>query len=307
MVKIYCGDKDITEIVTTINWSGDEQQASRKLDFGIAVSANDYYLPKIKINLGDHIIVIENEKEIFRGFVFFKEKSINSNEMKITAYDGLIYLLKSKGTYNFKNMTPQAITKKVCSDFKISIGKTVSGSSLNHIFDKENIYKIIEKVYQVETNKTGKAYLIKMNEGKLNVTEKGEKLVKFILDAKTTIINSSYSESMENSINKVKIFSEEGKELGEVCLENIPGIMQEIYVKEKGKDAKTQANELLKPIEKTSSIEAIGDIECVVGNSVVIKESYTGLKGFFYITSDEHNFSNNQHTMNLNLRFQRME
>lgn len=306
MVRVYCGGKDITEIVTSSRWSGDDKQASRMFEFGIAVSLNDYYLPKVTIKMGDMVVVEKDDEEIFQGYVFSKEKSINGSEMTVSCYDGLIYLLKSKGTYNFKNMTPNAITSRVCGDFGIPIGSLAGGSPLNHIFDREVIYNIITTAYQNETNRSGKMYLPRMDKGKLNVIEKGNKITKFVLDAKTTIINSTYGESMENAINKVKIFSEEGKELGEVNLPGIPGILQDIYVKEKGKDANSQAKELLKGIERTASIEAVGDIECIAGNSVVIKEPYTGLSGIFYIDTDEHSFSNGQHTMTLGLSFKEM-
>lgn len=307
MITVYCNGEEVTELMTSTNWSGDQNQAARKVDIGIAASPTDYYLPKIVINMGDLIVVKEDGKEIFQGYVFFRDKSISGDEMNITAYDGLIYLVKSKETYNFKSMTPDAITTKVCSDFGVPIGKLESGSPLNHIFDKVALCEIITTAYQNETNKTGKTYLPRMDKGKLDVIEKGSKLTKFVLDTKTTLIDATYSENMENAVNKVKIYSEEGKELGEVSLPGIPGTLQDIYVKEKGKDAKTQAKELLKPIEKTASIKAVGDTECIAGNSVMIEEPYTGLSGVFYIDTDSHDFSNGQHTMSLGLSFKGME
>jgi hypothetical protein len=306
-MKLYCSGKDITEIVTSVTWSGGYKQAARILEFGIAVSPNDYYLPKITIKMGDMVGLVDDEgKELFQGYVFFKEKSINSNEMTVTAYDGLIYLLKSKGTYNFKNMTPQAITQKVCSDFGIPIGNLASGSPLNRIFDAETIYTIIMTTYTIESNKSGKLYMPRMDKGKLNVIEKGSIITKFVLDAKTTIINSTYSESMENAINVVKIYDENGNYKGQVTLDGIPGILQDIYKTEKGQDAQVQARGMLRGIERTAEIEAIGDVECITGNAVVIKEPYTGLNGLFYIDNDEHTFSNGQHTMRLGLSFKNM-
>lgn len=303
-MKLYCNGKDITEIVTSINWSGDYKQAARFIEFGIAVSAHDVYLPKITIKMGDMVGLVDDEgEELFQGYVFYKEKSINSNEMTVTAYDGLVYLLKSKGTYNFKNMAPQAITSKVCSDFGIPIGNLASGSPLNRLFDAEIIYNIIMTAYTIESNKSGRLFMPRMNKGKLDVIEKGSKVTEFVLDAKTTIINSTYSESMENAINRVKIYDENGKEIGEVTLDGIPGILQDIYKKEKGHDANSRARGMLKGIEKTAEIEAIGDLECIAGNAVVIKEPYTGLSGLFYIDNDEHTFSNGQHTMRLGLSF----
>lgn len=306
-MRIVHKGKDISELVSSIIWSGDYSQAARSLEFNIVVSAHDEYLPKVTLKMGDLIKLIDKrDKELFQGYVFYKEKSISSNGMSITCYDGLIYLLKSKGTYNFKNMTPDAITKKVCQDFNIAIGSLEAGAPLNRLFDAETIYNIIMTSYTIESNKLGKLFMPRMEKGKLNVIEKGSKVTKFVLDPKTTIIDSTYSESMEEAINRVKIYDENGKEMGEVRLENIPGILQDIYKKEKGQDAKSRAKGLLKDIEKTAEIEAIGDIECIAGNAVMIKETYTGLSGLFFIDSDEHEFSNGQHIMRLGLAFKNM-
>ena len=306
-MKIYCSGKDITEITTSIKWSGDYKQAARKIEFGVAVSPNDYYLPKITTLMGDNARLVDDKgEELFQGFVFSKEKSINSNEMTVTAYDGLIYLLKSKGTYNFKNMTPNAITSKVCGDFGISTGSLASGSALNRLFDAETIYNIIMTAYTIESDKSGKLYMPRMNKGKLDVIEKGSKITKFVLDAKTTIINSTYGENIENAVNRVKMYDENGKDIGTVTLDGIPGIMQDVYKKEKGHDANSRAKGMLKGMERTAEIEAIGDVECIAGNAVVIKEPYTGLSGLFYIDNDEHTFSNGQHTMRLGLSFKNM-
>lgn len=303
-MRLYFSGKDITEITTSIRWGGDYKQAARSIEFGIAVSANDYYLPKITIKMGDMVGLVDDEgRELFQGFVFSKEKSINGNEMTVTAYDGLIYLLKSKGTYNFKNMTPQAITSKVCSDFGIPIGNLASGSPINRLFDAEAIYNIIMTAYTIESNKSGRLFMPRMDKGKLNVIEKGSTVTKFVLDPKTTIIDSTYGESMENSINRVKIYNENGIYISEVTLDGIPGVLQDIYKAEKGVNPVTAAKSLLKGIEQTAEIEAMGDVECITGNAVVIKEPYTGLSGLFYIDTDEHTFANGQHTMTLGLSF----
>lgn len=304
-MKVLHKGVDITEIVTKLEWSGDYKQVARKLNFGIAVSPHDYYLKRVTILMGDMVRVLDDDdKEIFQGYVFSKDKSINNSEMQLTVYDGLIYLLKSKGTYNFKNMTPDAITRKVANDFGIELGTLESGSPLFRIFDAESIYNIIMTAYTIESQASGRLFMPKMKEGKLNVILKGNYTAKFELDAKSTIINSSYGESIENSINKVKIYDKEGNEKGEVNLGGVPGILQDIYKEEEGVDATTAATAMLKGIEKTASIEALGDFECITGNAVIIKEPFTGLSGLFYIDNDVHTFENGQHTMSLGLSFQ---
>ena len=60
---------------------------------------------------------------------------------------------------------------------------------------------------------------------------------------------------------------------------------------------------MLQGIEKTAEIEGLGNIECITGNAVKIKEPYTGLTGLFYINNDEHTWRDGQHTMSLGLSF----
>src|SRR5690606_21748741 len=136
----------------------------------------------------------------------------------ITCYDGLIYLLKSKGTYNFKNMTPGAITRRLCRDFGIPEGNIINGSPISRIFDAESIYNIIMTAYTLESARTGKQYIPRMDKGKLNIIEKGKKVAKYELDPGSSITDASYGESMESSINRVKMYDEDNRYLGQVTL-----------------------------------------------------------------------------------------
>lgn len=306
-MKLYHKDKNITELVTKIEWSGDISQVARQLNFSVAVSPHDEYLPATTIYMGDMIKLLDdNDKEVFQGYAFSKEKSISSNEMSVNCYDGLIYLLKSNGTYNFKKVTPQAIVKKLSNDFGIQLGSLEGGSPISRIFDAESIYSIIMTAYTIESAKSKKQYIPVMKEGKLEVILKGKHITEFVLDGESNIIDSTYGESIENSINKVKIYDEEGNAKGEVNLSGVPGILQDIYKVEEGIDPKIGAKALLKGKERTASIEALGDLECVTGNAVVIKEPFTGLNGLFYIDNDTHTFQNGQHTMSLGLSYQNL-
>lgn len=302
-MKIIHKNKDITELVDKVNWSGDSKQVARVLNIGVLNSSNKN-IPKVNFKMGDTIFLKDDkDKEYFRGFVFSKEKSIQNSIMSITAYDGLIYLLKSNGTYNFKKMTPGGITRKMCSDFNIQAGSIIEGKAINRIFDNESIYNIIMTAYTLESDRTKKQYMPIMDKGKLNIIEKGKKMAKYELDPKTTVTNATYGESIENSINRVKIYNEDNKYIGEVKLDGVPGILQDIYKQEKGEDANQRAKAMLRGVEKTASIEALGDFDCITGNSVVIKEPITGLSGLFFIENDEHTFENGQHFMKLGLAF----
>lgn len=292
---------DISDFVTNVKWSGDAKQVARVLSFGVLSSPIDKNLPVLNVKLGDMIKMYHGNVERYRGYVFTKDKSLSSNEIDIVSYDGLIYLLKSKGTYNFKNVTPGAITGRICSDFGIPVGNVINGRPIKRIFDAEEIYSIIMTAYTFESNKTKKQYIPLMDKGKLNIHEKGKKIANYELDPSTSIIDAKYGESMENSINVVKIYTEDGKYKGEVKLSGIPGRLQDIY---KGDEGEVGARSLLKGIEKTASLEALGNWDCVTGNAVKVREEHTGLVGLFYIDTDEHTFENGQHKMSLGLSFE---
>lgn len=297
--------KDITQVVSKITWSGSISEAARKSEISIVTSPTDYYLPKIDIQLGNLIKIIDdNENELFQGYVFFREKSYNSNEMTITAYDGLIYLLKSKGTYNIKNMTAEGITQKLCEEFNVPVNNIVNtGIPQSRIFENTSIYDIIMTMYTNASKQNGKLYRLSMQEGKLNVIEFGS-----IIATKTInyLIDSKYSESLENMINKVKIYDENKNYID--IVENSDdisnyGVLQEVYTKEKDKDMYIVAKNMLKGIEQTGSIETLGNVECITGNAVNIKDTYTGLVGTFWIKSDTHTWEGNQYKMSLELDF----
>lgn len=293
-------ETDITQLVDKVTWSGDYKQVARQLNFGILYSSTDKNIPRVNIQLGDLIRLVEGNKEYFQGFVVTKDRQISSDTIQFTCYDGLFYLIKSKGTYNFNNVTPKAITERVARDFNIPLGSMPTGRPVKRIFDGESIYNIIMTAYTLESNRTGKQYLPVMRQGRLSVIEKGKQLARFTLDSSETVTNAQYGESMESSINVVKMYNDEGKYLGEVTISGVPGRLQDVY---KGDGGKSAARSLLKGIEQTASVDALGDFDCIVGNAVQVKEPHTGLVGKFFIDNDSHTFENGQHQMKLGLAF----
>ena len=79
-IKLVCkksnGDMyDLTNAVEKVIWSGDYKSCSRKLEFSLLSNAEDINMPKLDIPLSSMIIFSENDKELFRGFVWEREKS----------------------------------------------------------------------------------------------------------------------------------------------------------------------------------------------------------------------------------------
>lgn len=51
-------------------------------------------------------------------------------------------------------------------------------------------------------------------------------------------------------------------------------------------------------------MEALGRIEAITGNSIVVRDEHTGLSGLFYIDGDSHTFVNNVYEMQMTIAFE---
>jgi hypothetical protein len=104
--------------------------------------------------------------------------------------------------------------------------------------------------------------------------------------------------------NLVKIFNDKHKEVSAVRNEkNIStyGIYMQAYQKESGVNSSKAAKAMLNGTTREATVEALGDIRAMSGFSIIITDPATGLSGTFYITSDSHTFSENNHIMTLDL------
>ncbi|MGL5153284.1 MAG: XkdQ/YqbQ family protein, partial [Clostridium sp.] len=99
---------NITELVDGIQWSGDYQQVSRKLDVDILYPVNDKNQSLVIPDIGDMMTLFVGEHELFRGVVWNRDLVENSQFMKLTCYDALINVTKSTTSYNLKNVSPES-------------------------------------------------------------------------------------------------------------------------------------------------------------------------------------------------------
>ncbi|UWG96395.1 hypothetical protein LPY66_16060 [Dehalobacter sp. DCM] len=302
---------DITQLVQRIGWSGDEKQAARKLDVEV-LSSTDPNIPKVNFSPGNMLSLSEdNGKELFSGVIFYQERSRSSNTLHVTAYDGLIYLLKSKGTYNFKKTTAEAIAAKIAGDFGVSVGELKkTGIVQNLLVNAQSPYESITEAYAAAGKQTGKKYTVRMQNGRLYVLEKGTVTASLVLGSHLNMIGATYSESIENMINRVRIYNDNGDSLGKV--ENTDwlrryGVLQAVYQKEQYKDPKNVAKNMLNGLERNGNISVLGNSDCISGTSVRIQEPVTGMNGLFEIGTDCHTWHEGHYTMDLGLKFTDVE
>lgn len=304
MLKNKSGKIDVTQMVADITWSGSELEIARKLEFNFLYPLHDHYTPKIYPNIGDQMYLYDdNGNELFQGRVFYNERLSEQGTIQITCYDDAIRLAKSKGTYNFKGKTAEAITQIVCNDLGVEIGEVAqTGIPQKILYNSVGMYEIIQKAYDGASKQNKKRYCIQMREGKLCVDEIGKEILPNVISSDTNILESSYSENAEGVINRIKIYDEKDKYIGVVEnkeLISLVGVFQDIYIKEKDKQAGTVASNMLKRIEERIEITTLGNVQYRTGKVVKVQDTSTKVDKVFCITSDSHKWNNSQYETNL--------
>ncbi|WP_277287709.1 XkdQ/YqbQ family protein [Veillonella montpellierensis] len=301
---------DITHLVSKFTWSGDKEEAARKLEFSYAYNPKDVSFPNYLIALGDHIEVTVDDAKIFNGRVFFRKRNTNDNTYDITCYDGMIYLAKSKVSLVFNATNVVDAFKRVCAEVEIPVGTLPEISTVvNFVADKKTCTEVFQMLFERTKADIQKDYTAVLLSDGINLIEKGTTIEEYIARDTYDVISSSHSESIEDMINRVKTVDAAGNVIridNEDELIKKYGVFQDIYKKQpKAKktsvDNRAKATSKIKGIKMESSISAIGNIQCIAGYSVVIEEEQ--LKGVFFIKSDTHTFENNTHVMELNLEY----
>lgn len=309
-LKIIKGNEtiDISDFLSDISWSGDSVQAARQINFTLISSAYDKNVPDLNLNVGNTIIFFENNKELFRGYIFLKNTSYNSTTITYTAYDLAIYTLKNESSYNFKNVTAEQATKRICSDFNLQAGSLAKTNiNINKKFIGVNIYEIIMSCYTIAFQNNNKKYMILAKDGKLNVIEKGNKVLDLVFENGFNLIETTISESLEQMINRVRIVDKDGNLIKEISDNNdlkTYGSFQKSITQSEGKDESKRARSLLQGIDNKISITGFGDNSCITGNAVKVYDNYTKVTGLFYIESDKHTWKDGIYTVDLVLKLE---
>ena len=311
MIKLICqkanGEKlDITNLVLDVTWSGDYKSCARKLEFSLLSSPVDKNIPKVDIPLMSIISFYEDSNELFRGFVYEREKS-SDNSISFLCYDYCAKLNDIKVSYNIKGQSASSIYNKVLSEYGLNKGDIVSASTpVSKVFLGTTIYDIVMTAYTEEAKKTGKKYMLYSKGDKFCSSEKGNIKLKLSFEEGKNILSSSFKESVSKMVNKVLIVDDNGNKVSEVKNDEwlkTYGLFQDIYKQQEDKDNTAEAKAILSGVEQTCSLSGFGDTTCITGCGVQVTDNYTGLVGLFYIDSDTHTWSGGNYTVDLELNF----
>jgi hypothetical protein len=306
-------DYYIDSLVKTVRWSGEVKQPARKLVVEIS-NTRDGKTQSMPIELGNEIRFLSDGAELFRGVIFAKE--INAKgQMQITAYDEAIYLTKSEETDKYIEMTASQIVQKICNDFGVPTGQIDDTGYVipRLIMRDKTLWDIIVTALSITKDQIGNRYFLYASEGNINLLYRAEQVAKWILEDTTAILDASYSQSVEEMKNQVKIVGQDENKQPVLAVVKDDGLVEKFGVLQMVQSADPQmkqdeinqmAEQLLLDngkIVDEAKVEAIGIDDIFAGKAVYIFERMTEIMGAYYVSTDEHVWENDKHTMSLTL------
>ncbi|BCZ49438.1 hypothetical protein psyc5s11_55050 [Clostridium gelidum] len=306
MIRIYSlydgwNLTDITPVCKSVELSASVDQPARKCSFSMIYSLSDNNQPRVQIGPGTLISIVEDgTKELFRGQVIDRTLNSSGQEETFNCIDYMRFIMSSSTSMNIKNMTPEDVAVKACSEVNVLAGNIVAtGIPINRVCPNTSYYNIVMQCYTQVSKQNGKQYIPMMQSDKFNVIEKGQVLSDYVLQSSktdtynNTMLGMTYKDSIESMINKVQIFDSDGNYLDSVeysGLKDSYGTLQTTYEKEDDKDAITVANNKLCGFSDEISIDAIGSSDCITGYALKGKIWYLDILSdcTLYINEDTH-------------------
>lgn len=300
------GTWTLTQIVTSVTWSGDKSAICRQISCGLAY-VDGVTAPTVE--LGDLLTLEEGGQTLFEGVVLRRELASEDSVLQVTAFDKGFYLQRNDGTYKFKGATPEAITRQVCQDKGIPIAQLpTTGVKLQRKFAAVALNQIVTTAWSLAREQTGKEYAIRYTPAGLLVKERSEGLDNPVIAAGYNLMDAKTVEDASKMVNSVAIYDQNGnflRRMGDESAQQLYGLMEGHLTQAKGKsaDANDKAKRALEDgvMQRTVTINVLGDVGYISGETVVAREARTGLTGVFWIDGDVHTWKNNAHYTRLTL------
>lgn len=297
------GSRDITGLAISWTWSGDKATISRKLELEIAyVEDSDLPVPEI----GD-LVTMEEAKQLFVGVVLRRTLGSEDHSMSATAFDYGIYLQKNDCTAKFTGASPEEITRSLCGEKGIPVAALpTTGIQLRRKFASVKINQAITTVWSLAAEKNGKRYAIRYTPSGLLVKERAVSGESLVLKAAGNLMDATTTEDATSVVNSVAIYDKNGnflQRLGDTESQGLIGVMETHIIQRDNQDAVEEANHDLDDgkMSRTVTANVLGDLSLITGETVVVREDRTGLKGVFWIDADAHTWKNNNYYTKLTL------
>ena len=300
MIKI--GEQTIELVEDGISWGGSKDTVSRSLEFSFVYYPLDDTLPAYKVKQGDNVTYSDNDTVYFDGYVEKITYDTDSGSMRVTCYDLMKRLLKSKCIGRFKGTLVQ-LANNICGSFGLQNGIENDSQHIHNIVSTGDMsyYDILKTACDTMFQR----YCLYLD-GKTLKLAADEIIDTFEIGK--NIRSSSFTQDMSEIVNKVLIIDNKGHLINTVQnQESISqyGLFQEVYTYDKdSKNNLADASLMLTNGTNEAQIVVNNNNACISGRYIRVYEPINNFKGIFEITSDAHTISKDS-SLTLEIEFVR--
>ena len=253
--------------------------------------------------------MVDGGTKLFVGVVLQRSLGSEDNTMSFTAFDYGYYLQRNDGTYKFTGASPEEMTRLACADRDIPVAQLPStGIQLWRKFAGVKLNQLITTAWTLASEKNGKVYAIRYSPDGLLVKERSVSPTNLVLKAASNLMNATTKEDATQMVNSVAIYDTNGNFLrrtGDSAAQKLCGVMEQHLTQREGEAAEVDATakKTLEDgkLQKTVTVNVLGDVGLLTGETVVVREAKTGLTGIFWIDADVHTWKNKNYYTKLTL------
>lgn len=296
--------QDVTDFIIRVQWSGDEASISRQLSFSILYEEEENWpVPEV-----GNVITLEEEGEtLFNGWVVKRTLDSESISMDCVCYDGGIYLKNNDYTGKFRQETAEGMVTAACAEKGVPVVELAeTGVALDRKFSGVRLDQLVRTAYSLAAEQTGERYSIRMKPGGLSVTVRQQSESSIDLRPRSNLMYATTTESIVDMVNSVGIYDQQGQRITTVADNaaiELYGTMERHLQQSETGDAYAEAEALLADngFSQNVTVEVLGDVRLITGETVMVEEEHTGLTGLFWIDADTHTWQRDQYTCKLTL------
>lgn len=278
----------VTEKVQAKTWSGSYKDCARQLSFSV--------LPEALAELGGMARLYKDADILFSGHIVSRNRDSLGKTVDCSALDNGLYLKRNSTYMAVRKQTPEAVTAQLCGEFGVPCGElAATGVPLSRNFLGVSLYQIIQTMYTLAAEQTGKQYQIRFRSNHLTVVEKAVGPESIRLVPGSNLLSCRSAESIERMVNRVAVYDDD--KFKKVAQYDSPenyvalyGLMQKAIRASEKENPENAARDILEQngISTTITAQCLGNVKLITGNAVAVHEPVTGVDGLFWITADSH-------------------
>lgn len=207
----------LKDITTDLNVSHPKNELAEKATISLVNikvgSGRLYDIITVKDRLYVNADTGSGAQEVFRGFVWSKEKTndADSDEISLICYDRLIYWHNSKDNFFAKaGKQTKDVISSIASKWGMSISyKYLSISHAKLVYHNESIADIVTDILNQVKKQTGVDYVIRMEDNTIVIEPVGSNKTVYKLAEKENAVSTYDKQTMDGMVTQVLIVKAE--------------------------------------------------------------------------------------------------